>query len=39
MDLVITAFLTTLGVGLGFLALTAIALVGQVAMAAILERL
>ncbi len=39
MNLVISAFLITVGVGLGFLALTAIAFVGQVALIALLERL
>ena len=39
MNLVISAFLITVGVGLGFLALTAIAFVGQVVMIVVLERL
>lgn len=39
MDLVISAFLITVGVGLGFLALTVIAFVGQVAVRVTLERL
>lgn len=39
MNLVISAFLITVGVGLGVLALTAIAFVGQVAAIALLERL
>ncbi len=39
MNLVISAFLITVGVGLGVLALAVIAFVGQVALIALLERL